>query len=364
MASLVVLLTPSASHPSPPSCPPSPCESLTPSIAMSAALGLLSLLLFLLHSLFASAFQWIPPPSLTCDAHLHSLSNLFSECPLPPLNHTLSHLPLYGSVISVTPSTLLSLLSSPPSPPPPTFASLPFIPTPTPPPSSTAWALLLIFSPFEPFSLHLLPIFHALAYTFPHLLLLSLDWREAQAWAGRPTPFNASIVIPSLLSPLPPSSPSPHSFFSVLRHPLSLSTWWASSPHLLKGEPLPPSLSVTSPYVVRALPSLLLFHHGVLVHHLHKWPRSYHHLVEHVQGLTGMVAGELPQWAGEEGDGEGEGEDEEVEEEDWEVLYDLTAQVDVGLVCSVVGMTAVHWLHRWKERLETWEALARPHAAM
>ena len=344
-----------------------------------SCLVLCSRLLLLFASLClpltTAAYSWSSPPP-TCDPYLHSLTSLFIDCPAL-LNSSLSHLPLYGEVFHVTLPTALYLIRSttPPPPPPPTFSSLPFLPYPSPPsPSLSNWTLLLVYSPSEPFSLHLLPLFHGLAYSFPHLRCLALDWSQVDPSLAPLTAFNATTVVPSLLSPSAPSPPTP-SLLSLLRDPLSLAHWWSAPPPPPRAEWQPPALSVTSPYVLRAVPSLLAFHSGAMVQPLHRWPRGWEGLKAHVALVTGMEAGPLP----EEGGGEEEGEEEEGEqvveeggeegygeereEADWEVLYAVGAEVDVGLVCSVVAMTAVHWLHRWRDRLEVWE-LARPHAGI
>ena len=106
-----------------------------------------------------------------------------------------------------------------------------------------------------------------------------------------------------------------------------------------------PSLSLTSRYILRGVPALLLFHGGRLALPSHRWPRALEHLQAQLEAVTGMRAvewGEQERWV----EAEETEEAADDEEEDWEVLYDLSAELDVGLVCGVLAMTLVHWLHR------------------
>ena len=347
--------------------------------------ALLALVLSLLG--YGPPFPPSPTRQPTCPDFAHTAA-FFDTC---AVYNTSAAAPFFGSVEHLDAQAAFAILraAAPPAPPLPTFSELPFLP---PLASSTAssssarpsqYHLLLLHTSTDPFSLHALPHFHIAARRFPTIRFLAVDCEAENVYTFHrlinttvtlPFPFiSASSTAPTnnatwLLGPSFVSSLWPR-----LRSLLSLSSWWVAGPALPPPPAAAPSLSFSSHYLVRGLPSLLLFHQSVVQQPSIRWPRSLAQLTQHIAHVTGE------KWEMELDDEEGEvemdtaaGMDEsEVENVDDDVseldeLFGVTSELDYGLLFGVLGMSVVHWLHRLKDRMDRWEveAMAVQHVAM
>ena len=324
----------------------------------------------------------------TCQAFDHPAA-YFHTCPAY-YNSSSTPAPLFGSVDRLDGPTAFAIIqaAAPPPPPLPTFASLPFLPPLTNHTSSSdssLYHLLLLHTSADPFSLHLLPQFHLLARRFPRIHFLAVECDGEDVYAFHPL-INTSVTLPFPFistSPAPPTTDvtvqstasSWSSLWSGLRSLLSLSEWWLRAPALPPPSAVAPSLSFSSHYLVRGLPSLLLFHSSSVQQPNIRWPRTLAQLTQHIAQATNQqpesADNAMEELYEEEEPGELTNTDEYDESIDDDVneldeLFGVTSELDYGLLFGVVGMSVVHWLHRLKDKLERWEveALAVQHVAM
>lgn len=146
-------------------------------------------------------------------------------------------------------------------------------------------------------------------------------------------------------------------------------------------------MSFSSHFLVRGLPTLLLFQQSAVQQPSVRWPRSLPQLTQHIAHATGQQphkllddqAAEAEEAVLEEREGgarrsEAELEAEE-EEDEWfgddelselDELLGVTSELEYGLVFGVLGMSVVHWLHRLKDKLDRWEVevMALQHAGI
>ena len=338
-----------------------------------------------LLALVLSLFDY--PPSLpsratrhsTCDAFDHPAA-YYDTCAVYH-NTSSTHAPLFGSVDSVDGhSAFVSIAAATPQAQPlPTFASLPFLPTLVNSSSATAsspYHLLLLHSATDPFSLHVLPQFHLLARLFPRVRMLAVDCGGEDVYAFHRL-INTSVTLPfPLLSSFAVAASSTvdgsaawwSSLWVRLRSVLSLSSWWSAVSPVPAAVVTAPSLSFSSHYLVRGLPTLLLFDASTVQQPNMRWPRSLPLLVQHVAQATGMQPELLDDVTAAEDEQEAEPVIEDTADEDeadeWDemreldVLFGVTGEIDLGLCFGVLGMSVVHWLHRLKDKLDRWEVEA------